>query len=76
VAHNSVFDNSLSNLVFLWLENCKYCLCLPPLGLLSSLKTLKITGLHGIVSIGTEFYGSSSSSFLSLESLEFFNMKE
>ncbi|XP_027923030.1 putative disease resistance RPP13-like protein 1 [Vigna unguiculata] len=66
-----VFDNSLSNLVSLRLEDCKYCLCLPPLGLLSSLKTLKIIGLDGIVSIGDEFYGNSSSSFTSLESLEF-----
>ncbi|WVZ14979.1 hypothetical protein V8G54_012545 [Vigna mungo] len=73
---NWVFDNSLSNLVFLQLKDCKYCLCLPPLGLLSSLKTLKIIGLDGIVSIGDEFYGSESSSFKSLERLEFYNMKE
>ncbi|XP_047175433.1 putative disease resistance RPP13-like protein 1 [Vigna umbellata] len=71
-----VFDNSLSNLVSLYLEDCKYCLCLPPLGLLSSLKTLRIIGFDGIVSIGTEFYGSNSSSFKSLERLEFYNMKE
>nr|ACJ22815.1 NBS-LRR type putative disease resistance protein CNL-B18 [Phaseolus vulgaris]ACZ74714.1 CNL-B18 [Phaseolus vulgaris] len=70
-----VFDNSLSNLVSLQLVGCKYCLCLPPLGLLSSLKTLKIIGLDGIVSIGAEFYGSNSS-FASLESLEFDDMKE
>nr|XP_007150945.1 hypothetical protein PHAVU_004G007900g [Phaseolus vulgaris]ESW22939.1 hypothetical protein PHAVU_004G007900g [Phaseolus vulgaris] len=67
------FDNS--NMVILKLGNCKYCLCLPPLGLLSSLKTLEITGLDGIVSIGAEFYGSNSS-FASLESLSFVNMKE
>ncbi|QCD83945.1 hypothetical protein DEO72_LG2g4294 [Vigna unguiculata] len=74
---NWVFDNSLPNLVFLQLKNCKYILCLPPLGLLSSLKTLKIIGLDGIVSIGAEFYGGSdSSSFKSLERLEFYNMKE
>ncbi|XP_027923556.1 putative disease resistance RPP13-like protein 1 [Vigna unguiculata] len=71
-----VFDNSLSNLVFLRLEDCKYCLCLPPLGLLSSLKTLEIIGFDGIVSIGDEFYGNSSSSFTSLESLAFSKMKE
>ncbi|XP_027925354.1 putative disease resistance RPP13-like protein 1 [Vigna unguiculata] len=71
-----VFDNSLSNLVFLHLENCKYCLWLPPFGLLSSLKSLEITGLDGIVSIGAEFYGSDSSSFRSLETLKFYNMKE
>ena len=71
-----VFDNSLSNLVFLRLEDCKYCQCLPPLGLLSSLNTLIIGGFDGIVRIGAEFYGSSSSSFVSLERLEFWNMKE
>jgi len=71
-----LLDNSLSNLVFLWLENCRYCLCLPSLGVLSSLKTLRIGGFDGIVSIDAEFYGSSSSSFLSLERLEFENMKE
>ncbi|WVZ13607.1 hypothetical protein V8G54_011173 [Vigna mungo] len=71
-----VFDNSLSNLVSLELEDCKYCLYLPPLGLLSSLKSLEIKGLDGIVSIGAEFYGSNSSSFKSLEILRFFYMKE
>jgi len=64
-----------TNLVFLRLEDCKYCLCLPPLGLLSCLKTLKIRGLDGIVRIGAEFYGTNSS-FTSLERLEFYNMKE
>ncbi|ESW22963.2 hypothetical protein PHAVU_004G009461 [Phaseolus vulgaris] len=67
------FDNS--NLVFLKLEDCKYCLCLPSLGLLSSLKTLEIEGFDGIVSVGAEFYGSNSS-FASLDCLEFQNMKE
>jgi len=70
-----VSNNSLSNLVFLRLHNCKYCLCLPSLGLLSSLKTLEITGLDGIVRIGAEFYGSNSS-FTCLERLTFCNMKE
>ncbi|KAK8469915.1 hypothetical protein PHAVU_004G009527 [Phaseolus vulgaris] len=67
------FDNS--NMVILKLGNCKYCLCLPPLGLLSSLKTLMIERLDGIVSVGDEFYGSNSS-FASLEKLTFSNMKE
>ncbi|WVZ14978.1 hypothetical protein V8G54_012544 [Vigna mungo] len=71
-----VFDNSLSNLVSLELKDCKYILCLPPLGLLSSLKTLEITALNGIVSIGVEFYGNNTSSFKSLERLLFFDMKE
>ncbi|WVZ14343.1 hypothetical protein V8G54_011909 [Vigna mungo] len=60
----------------LWLANCKYCLCLPPFGLLSSLKTLTIMGFDGIVSIGAEFYGTGSFSFKSLEILVFSNMKE
>ncbi|XP_027923034.1 putative disease resistance RPP13-like protein 1 [Vigna unguiculata] len=73
-----LFDNSLSNLVFLSLNNCKNCLCLPSLGELSSLKNLEIEGLDGIVSIGVSdgFYGSNSSSFASMERLSFRNMKE
>ncbi|KAG2383788.1 putative disease resistance RPP13-like protein [Vigna angularis] len=71
-----VFDNSLSNLVYLELKDCKYCLCLPPLGQLSSLKILDINGFDEIVSIGTEFYGSNSSSFKSLEMLKFYNLKK
>ncbi|XP_047175439.1 putative disease resistance protein At3g14460 [Vigna umbellata] len=71
-----VFDNSLSNLVSLELKNCKYCLCLPSLGLLSSLKTLQITRLDGIVRIGAEVFGSNSSSFKSLEILKFYKMKK
>jgi len=71
-----VFDNSLSNLVSLWLADCKYCLCLPPFGLLSSLRFLHIIGFDGIVSIGDEFYGTNPSSFKSLEILVFCSMKE
>ncbi|KAK7314132.1 hypothetical protein VNO77_39344 [Canavalia gladiata] len=70
-------DNSLSNMVSLNLSNCQNCVMLPPLGLLSSLKTLSIKGLHRIEVIGSEFYGSSSSSisFASLEALFFDDMK-
>ncbi|RDX62987.1 putative disease resistance RPP13-like protein 1, partial [Mucuna pruriens] len=41
---NWLFDNSLSNVVFLRLEHCKYCLLLPPLGILLFLKDLTIKG--------------------------------
>jgi len=74
-------DNSLSNLVFLTLSDCKNCVLLPPLGILPSLKKLGIIGLSGIVVIGSEFYGNGSSSssgiipFSSLETLIFENMK-
>ena len=71
-----IFDYWLSNLVFLRLQDCKYCPCLPLLRLLSSLKILQITGLDGIVSIGAKFYGSGSSSFPCLEKYYFYEMKE
>jgi len=69
-------DNSLSNMVSLSLIGCKYCLQLPPLGHLPFLKKLMIIELDGIVSVGAEFHGSDSSSFTSLETLYFSNMKE
>ncbi|KAG4971048.1 hypothetical protein JHK85_037469 [Glycine max] len=69
-------NNSLLNVVSLRLDCCKYCLCLPPLGHLPFLKCLLIIGLDGIVNIDANFYGSSSSSFTSLETLHFSNMKE
>ncbi|XP_047162167.1 putative disease resistance protein At3g14460 [Vigna umbellata] len=71
-----LFDNTLSNLVSLSLIGCKFCLHLPPLGLLPFLKQLVIIELDGIVGVGAEFHGSSSSSFTCLETLYFFNMKE
>ncbi|KAL2588253.1 hypothetical protein GLYMA_13G190300v4 [Glycine max] len=71
-----LFNNSSCSVVSLTLKNCKYCLCLPPLGLLPSLKELSIKGLDGIVSINADFFGSSSCSFTSLKSLEFYHMKE
>ncbi|RDY11199.1 putative disease resistance RPP13-like protein 1, partial [Mucuna pruriens] len=70
------FPSMLSNVVSLTLENCKYCLCLPPLGRLPFLKKLMIAKLNGIVSIDSNFYGNSTSSFSSLERLEFDDMQE
>nr|KYP58229.1 Putative disease resistance RPP13-like protein 1 [Cajanus cajan] len=71
-----LFDNSLSNVVSLKLDYCIHCPCLPPLGLLSLLKNLTITGLDGIASIDADFYGNNTSSFTSLETLYFSDMKE
>ncbi|KAM5554561.1 hypothetical protein ABKV19_022783 [Rosa sericea] len=45
-----------SALVSLELVNCENCVSLPPLGQLPSLRELHIDGLHGVVSIGSEFY--------------------
>ncbi|GAU37606.1 hypothetical protein TSUD_365270 [Trifolium subterraneum] len=71
--------NSLSNVVSLELRKCENCVLLPPLGILPSLKELLITGLSGIVVIGSEFYGNESSSypvipFASLQTLTFHSM--
>ncbi|XP_054815028.1 putative disease resistance RPP13-like protein 1 [Prosopis cineraria] len=70
------FSNALPNIVSLRLESCSYCLVLPSLGLLPSLKSLFIRGLDCIAAIGAEFLGSRSSavSFGSLEILEFDEM--
>ncbi|QCD85747.1 hypothetical protein DEO72_LG3g267 [Vigna unguiculata] len=67
--------NSLSNMVSLTLKSCKNCLWLPSLGLLTVLKYLKIDGLDFIGRIDADFYGNSSSSFPSLETLIFTDMK-
>jgi len=69
-------DNSLLNVVSLILTHCKRCLWLPSLGLLTFLKHLTIVGLDWIRRIDADFYGNSSSAFVSLEMLQIINMKE
>ncbi|XP_054815997.1 putative disease resistance RPP13-like protein 1 [Prosopis cineraria] len=64
---------ALSNIVSLELKNCKWCLSLPSLDLLPSLKSLLITGFHSIVTIGPDFYGNGSTT-TSLEILRFRDM--
>jgi len=64
-------NTSFSSVVSLSLENCRYCTCLPSLGLFPYLKDLTISGLGEIVSINADFFGSRSSSFSSLETLKF-----
>ena len=56
------------------LVDCKKCISLPCLGLLSTLKHLSIEGMEGVKVVGAEFDGMTSSSsicFQSLESLRF-----
>ncbi|KAL1346394.1 putative disease resistance RPP13-like protein 1 isoform X1 [Arachis hypogaea] len=72
-------NSSFSNIVFLSISGCNYCLFLPPLGQLPSLKELYVTRMKTIKIIGPEFYGTSSSSspfqpFPSLEILSFEEM--
>ncbi|EOY18748.1 LRR and NB-ARC domains-containing disease resistance protein, putative [Theobroma cacao] len=74
-----VGHSSFSNLVSLHLRGCKFCLFLPPLGRLSSLKSLSISGFSEAVTVGDEFYGqgdASSKPFGSLEILSFADMSE
>ncbi|KAF7824620.1 putative disease resistance RPP13-like protein 1 [Senna tora] len=71
-------DRKFSNMVSIYLHDCKYCISLPPLGKLASLEHLSIVGLN-VSSIGAEFYGSASSGekpFNSLQTLHFENMLE
>nr|AAO15846.1 resistance protein KR4 [Glycine max] len=72
---NWLSDNSLSNVESLVLDNCQSCQRLPSLGLLPFLENLEISSLDGIVSIGADFHGNSTSSFPSLERLKFSSMK-
>uniref|UniRef100_A0A2N9GIM5 NB-ARC domain-containing protein n=1 Tax=Fagus sylvatica TaxID=28930 RepID=A0A2N9GIM5_FAGSY len=65
-----------NNIVSVQIHNCKYCLSLPPFGKLPSLKYLSIVGLD-VVTIGTDFYGTTASGnkpFGSLGTLRFKNM--
>jgi len=73
---NWLHESLLSNMVSLMLDGCESCQCLPPLGLLPFLKVLKIIKLDGIVSIDADFHGNNSSSFKSLETLEFSHMSQ
>ncbi|XP_058745131.1 putative disease resistance RPP13-like protein 1 [Vicia villosa] len=76
---NWLGDFSFRNMVYLKISNCDDCLWLPPLGQLENLKELFIEGMPSVQTIGTEFYGSDSSSFQpfpSLEILHFADMQE
>ncbi|KAL1332103.1 putative disease resistance RPP13-like protein 1 [Arachis hypogaea] len=67
---NWLADSSFVNIVSLRIQDCDYCSALPPLGRLQSLKELFISGMRSVKSIGSEFYGSNSSSFQPFPSLE------
>lgn len=69
----------MSCVVSLKLSNCRNCILIPSIGVLSSLKHLQINGLSATVVIGREFYGNENSSclsipFRSLETLTFKDM--
>ncbi|XP_058721461.1 putative disease resistance RPP13-like protein 1 [Vicia villosa] len=67
-------DSSFSNMVYLRICYCEYCVTLPSLGQLPSLIDLSIDGMSILETIGPEFYGMSgggfNSSFQPFPSLE------
>jgi Leucine-rich repeat (LRR) protein len=66
-------DSSFSNMVSICIDNCAYCVTLPPLGRLPSLKNLRIGRMNSLVIIEGEFYGNeggSNSSFQPFPLLE------
>ncbi|KAJ6735331.1 hypothetical protein OIU79_002404 [Salix purpurea] len=74
-----VGDSYFSKLASLSLVEFKYCRFLPPLGQLSSLKTLLIKAWDGVEIIGPEFYGrciSTNNPFKSLQTLIFERMPQ
>ncbi|CAK8564612.1 unnamed protein product [Lathyrus sativus] len=73
---NWLGDFSFRNMVYLKISNCHDCLWLPPLGQLENLKELFIEGMPLVQTIGTEFYGSDSSSFQPFPSLEILHFEE
>ncbi|XP_027909774.1 putative disease resistance protein At3g14460 isoform X1 [Vigna unguiculata] len=73
---NWLLNNSVPNLVSLVLRKCKSCQRLPPLGVLPFLKRLEISGFDEIVNIDADFHGNNSSSFKSLQTLEFSYMTQ
>ncbi|KAJ9175629.1 hypothetical protein P3X46_014168 [Hevea brasiliensis] len=72
-----VGDSCFSNMVSLKLSGCKYCVSLPPVGQLASLKDLSIAEFGRIEVVGPEFYGNCTSMknpFRSLKILKFERM--
>ncbi|XP_051200693.1 putative disease resistance protein RGA3 [Lolium perenne] len=73
-------STSFPSLAFLDLDNCTSCTTLPALGRLNQLKSLQISNAESIVTIGSEFLGttvlSQSTSFPKLEVLKLRNMKK
>ncbi|XP_030942309.1 putative disease resistance protein RGA4 [Quercus lobata] len=67
-------DLLLQNLVEISLECCERCEHLPPLGKLSFLKDLFISGMAAVKYLGNEFYGDTVISFPSLERMDLWGM--
>ncbi|XVE53220.1 hypothetical protein DITRI_Ditri02bG0186600 [Diplodiscus trichospermus] len=70
-----IADSSFSNLLSLYLFNCKNCKSLPTIGRLPVLKELVISGFVEVNEVGVEFFGENEpNGFALLEVLCFENM--
>ncbi|XP_050110653.1 putative disease resistance RPP13-like protein 1 isoform X2 [Malus sylvestris] len=74
-------SNSLSNIQFMCISDCKYCLSLPSFGQLPTLKELRIERMNFVTKVGDEFYGDLNGAsviqpFRSLKTLGFVDMPE
>ncbi|XVE53221.1 hypothetical protein DITRI_Ditri02bG0186700 [Diplodiscus trichospermus] len=70
-----IVDSSFSNLLSLYLFNCKNCKSLPSIGRLQVLKKLDIIGFNEVSDVGVEFFGENElNGFASLETLCFGDM--
>ncbi|XP_048420387.1 putative disease resistance RPP13-like protein 1 [Pyrus x bretschneideri] len=74
-------SNSFSNIQFMCISDCKYCLSLPSFGQLPTLKELRIKRMKFVKTVGVEFYGDLNGAsviqpFRSLKTLEFEEMPE
>ncbi|KAM3693929.1 hypothetical protein ACJW31_07G022100 [Castanea mollissima] len=69
-------DSVLCDLVEISLDCWERCEHLPPLGKLSFLKVLVITGWHAVKYIGNEFHGDGAMSFPSLKEFRLHEMRD
>ncbi|XP_006647319.1 putative disease resistance RPP13-like protein 1 [Oryza brachyantha] len=72
---------SFPSLVYLNIDNCMSCTALPALGLLNQLQSLQISNADSLITIGSEFLSTATStspttSFPKLEVLKLKNMKK
>ncbi|KAK8691699.1 hypothetical protein V6N13_075199 [Hibiscus sabdariffa] len=71
-----VGHSSFLNVVSVYLRGCKFCLSLPPLGQLPSLKSLSISGFSAVVTVSDEFYGSDQALTKPFGSLEILRIED
>ncbi|RXH84903.1 hypothetical protein DVH24_041671 [Malus domestica] len=74
-------SNSFSNIQFMCISDCRFCLSLPSFGQLPTLKELCIIRMEFVRTIGNEFYGDLNGAsviqpFQSLKTLKFEEMPE